>query len=1530
MFSILYSSFGPTEIISWCHIYYITSVILYIFSGYVTASEYYVSAAPNGLPCPTTTDLPCHNLSYYVAEYHSYFTDDTILYFLEGTHTLQGILEITNISNITLQGQGHIEHGFHGTVMQSTSVIMCSHNKRAAGIQFTTSKSIVMKSLTIANCAFDAYIYDQEITNSLQFVDIKYVTLEWLSVQNGSGYGLSLVNNFDVLIANSSFANNGHPETIGGNAYIYFDDQLKNLSRVNIMQSNFSLSLRYALFLMFDSDAEVIIENSEFSHNIGGGVFTKSQSYASIEFHSCTIHNNNNNNNVKYYNGGGVLIDSYGNVSIGFNNCTIHNNTAQYGGGGMYIDFHGNGNIEFHDCTISNNTAQNFYGGGVLIDLYGNGSIEFHNCTIHNNTAVYGGGMHIYSHNGSIELHNCTIYNNTVQNTGGGVYINLYGSGRFEFHHCTIHNNIAQKNEGGGGGGAYIYSDNGSIEFNNCTLYSNTVQNAGGGGVFIESLGNSMIEFLNCTVYINTAQRNGGGVHIYAEGSSNITFSNCTIYNNTAHLAGGGGVYIYSENGVVEFNNCTIYSNTVQHAGGGVWIESFGNGSIDFLNSTVYINTAKRYGGGVYIYSDRSGGITFSNCTIYNNSVQYAGGGGVYIYSISGSIEFNNCTINNNTVQHAGGGGVLIESFGNSSINFCNCTIYINTAQKYGGGVYIYSNGSGSFKFNNCVIYNNTAYFGSGLLLYAHRFTSTASFLFTNVSFHFNHISDKNDVYQAAVVIVNIYYVIFNKIEVSNHNMTGLVSFNSVITFKENSIFVNNAGIYGGGIALYESSQLLLKNQAYIYFVNNHASKSGGGIFVSQVLVEDIYITCSFQIIFPNVIAWLYFVNNTANISGDVLYGGKIDNCSFDDLFYYHQQTGLSVVSSDPIQVCFCVSDKPNCSISNMNITAMPGIDVNISLATVGSKDGLTKGVIKLTSSDSSSIVQIDNNRLNATCTNITFKLTANPYLLNATNIYATLENSIIDPLKDHRAKVIHVTIESCPIGFPLMNDTCVCRSELNTPRLTCDINTQIITRDGNMWIGYKNNSDCLIVYQNCPFDYCNDNIIHFKVTSPNTQCLYNRSGLLCGQCAEGLSLMLGSNHCGQCTDNYLALIIPFAVAGIALVAFVIVLNVTVSVGTINGLIFYANLIKIYEPIFFCNGRIPFLSHFISWLNLDLGIETCFYHGMNSCYKTWLQFIFPGYVWFLVILIIMLSQYSSKVVRLVGRQAIPVLATMILLSYTKLTRTVFQILHYTNMQCRGNSDVTLLRWYNDANIQYLRGCHLPLFIFSLAVLILLIVPYTFYLLTIPLLEGPLSKYMCCCQKLIQYMKPFFDAYGGPYKDKCRFWTGFLLLVRVVLALVVSLDTEATISLDVLTSVLFVIVSLYFLLRGIYQKLPLAFLEMSFILNLMFMTYVNVSKQSCENSKSNQVLRIAMVSVSCVVFCGIILYHVCDQILKSHLQQLITRVKRILKKPSPFFNSDDAEIALMRPGSPSIICETSSVSVVSVKMRREPLLFDEDD
>ena len=1116
-------------IMSWCHVYYITSFILYTYSGYVTASEYYVSS---GASCPST-NASCHNLSYYTANYTFYFTDDTIFYFLEGTHILQDTLKISNVSNITLQGMGHIEQSFHDTVIQSTSIIRCSDNNNT-GIKLSSNRDVVLKSLTIVNCGR----FDSELQRniSLLFVDVNVVTLEWVSVQNGSGFGLFLANAFDVLIANSSFAKNQPLNTctdcLGGNAYILYYNQASNKTHYNvsIMQSNFTFGL-----------------------NRKG--------------------------------------------------CTRNKNEFTIG-------------------------------------------------------------------------------------SSGGLSISL------------------------------VYTQPYKIQF--------------------------MIETV-------------------------------VFYSNIANI---GANFRF-----IAMNNS--------------------------LYSLVMKNTISSYGKALIFSTDNY------HCTFGPGMTLIQG------YTTDDEPE------------------IIIE----------NCTFKHNFAQQFGGGVSIgWLGTSGKIKFNNCTIYNNTAYYGSGMLLFAFD-SALPSFHFADISFDSNKVPNKVNRYQSAILLINIENVTFEQIDVGNHDTTGLLSYNSQLRFHKDSNFINNSGTFGGGMALYDSSNLILTEQTNISFINNYASNSGGGIFILETLLTHEYpANCFFKLEHDHSTnPTLYFINNKAKISGDVLYGGNVDYClnahEFLNFFNYSQQTGPSVVSSDPIKVCFCEQNAPNCSVTNINITAMPGINVNVSLATVGSKNGLTMGVIKLTGLDSSFKVQTVNTKLNSNCTDVTFSVTTSSSL-NTTQVYITLEKSFL-PLYDPLHKVIEVTFQSCPIAFPLniTNNACACISELEkTPTITCDVNTQTITRHGEMWIGYNNDNDCVIVYQNCPFDYCTDNNLRFKFNTTKEQCLHNRSGLLCGQCDEALSLMLGSNKCGQCTNDHLALIILFALAGIALAIFVIALNLTVSVGTINGLIFYANVVKIYEHIFFPNAPVNFFSLFISWVNLDLGIETCFINGMGSCSKVWLQFIFPGYIWFLLILIIVLSRYSSKVVRLVGRQAIPVLATMILLSYTKLIRTVFQVLYHVNISCSDKNFVKIYfsRWYIDATVEYMKGCHLPLFLFSLAVIVLLIVPYTFYLLTIPLFEGPLSNHMCCCRKLSTYMKPFSDAYGGPYKDKCRFWTGFLLLVRVVLALVVSFDAEAAVSLDVLISTLVIIMFMYIPFGGVYRQLPLVYLELFFILNLILLSSLN--KQVFTTSKSKRCLK----------------------------------------------------------------------------------------
>ena len=104
-----------------------------------------------------------------------------------------------------------------------------------------------------------------------------------------------------------------------------------------------------------------------------------------------------------------------------------------------------------------------------------------------------------------------------------------------------------------------------------------------------------------------------------------------------------------------------------------------------------------------------------------------------------------------------------------------------------------------------------------------------------------------------------------------------------------------------------------------------------------------------------------------------------------------------------------------------------------------------------------------------------------------------------------------------------------------------------------------------------CPFDYCKPVTDHisFPLNNSDVQCENNRSGLLCGERKSGYSLALGSSKCLPCSNTYILLLIPFSLAGIALVFLLLAFKLTVAAGTINGLIFYAIIVAVNRAIFF-------------------------------------------------------------------------------------------------------------------------------------------------------------------------------------------------------------------------------------------------------------------------------------------------------------------------------------------------------------------------
>ena len=466
------------------------------------------------------------------------------------------------------------------------------------------------------------------------------------------------------------------------------------------------------------------------------------------------------------------------------------------------------------------------------------------------------------------------------------------------------------------------------------------------------------------------------------------------------------------------------------------------------------------------------------------------------------------------------------------------------------------------------------------------------------------------------------------------------------------------------------------------------------------------------------------------------------------------------------------------------------------------------------------------------------------------------------------------VTIElsPCPVGFELseLAGECQCASALLEHVVSCDINTKLLMKKPLAWVSDSrrfedflhlddNSSLLYLTHSHCPFDFCYSNDeFEFNMEKPDSQCRHNRSGILCGQC-NNLSLTLGSMECRQCTNIYLLLLVPFALAGILLILFLSLTDMTVAAGTINGLLFYANIVWENKATFFppeTSGG--FLAVFIAWLNLDFGISTCFYDGLDSYAYTWLQFSFPIYIWFLAFLIIIASRYSSFVNKICGRNIVQVLATLFLLSYTKLQRTIVTGLTFTAIDVSNGGKFYV--WLQDGNVLYLQGKHIALFVVSILFLLFLFIPYTFSIALGPWLQ---TKTQYRVFWWVLKLKPFFDAYFGPLKDKHRYWTG-VLLSRMILSLLNILDHRHInlLSIIVFTQILSVVL-LWKDGGGIYKLKFLSLLDAFFFINLCLLASATLYN---EVTNGNMHVSVSIsTGVTFALFCLIVLCHVIKKI-----------------------------------------------------------------
>ena len=147
--------------------------------------------------------------------------------------------------------------------------------------------------------------------------------------------------------------------------------------------------------------------------------------------------------------------------------------------------------------------------------------------------------------------------------------------------------------------------------------------------------------------------------------------------------------------------------------------------------------------------------------------------------------------------------------------------------------------------------------------------------------------------------------------------------------------------------------------------------------------------------------------------------------------------------------------------------------------------------------------------------------------------------------------------------------------------------------------------------------------------------------------------------------------------------------------------------------------------------------------------KTWLQFVFPLYLWALAGGIILVCHFSVRATRFFGNNAVQVLATLFLLSYNKLLKTitvVFTSADVVRVNIFKSQESSEAVWAFDGNLQFLGHHHALLFAFSTTIFVLLWIPFTLFIL----FGQWIQRYNHVRGlRWVGRMRPLLEAYYGP-------------------------------------------------------------------------------------------------------------------------------------------------------------------------------------
>ena len=282
---------------------------------------------------------------------------------------------------------------------------------------------------------------------------------------------------------------------------------------------------------------------------------------------------------------------------------------------------------------------------------------------------------------------------------------------------------------------------------------------------------------------------------------------------------------VFTDSNNIHIHNVTAYNNDEM----GIFIL---NSSNFHLYSSIFTNNT--FVGGIVIYAGYN--------IVINNTTSVCNSWGIHFEGIE-TAQIVNTIVSNNTDN----GMVLLDSI---NINISNTTLSHNDVY----GLLIFS--SSSIHIDGITINDNT-YYGIYLLqskwIYISRFTTLnthsdsnytqlitiqisqyISIYDTNITVNMSVVSSGDLFSQPAVITLINSTLNLSRCTFMGNRISCIKATASRITLSGNLTFSNNSAYTGSVFILVDDSILILTENCRVYFINNHATNTGGVFFISN------------------------------------------------------------------------------------------------------------------------------------------------------------------------------------------------------------------------------------------------------------------------------------------------------------------------------------------------------------------------------------------------------------------------------------------------------------------------------------------------------------------------------------------------------------------------------------------------------------------------------------------------------------------------------------------------------------------------